>query len=497
MYGEITDNSGDYTITVNSGATIENTNDDAIYTYGGNVVINGGTVKTTGSGIPAIVMLDGGIVTLNSGTVESSSYYAISGKSSSTWSYSKRGEVVQKGGTITGGVQCGIMTMGTNDSSVSTTAPVVQSSYQYGANVNTLNFYDGKITGLSSSGAYTASSKTNTPTGYAIVINTSVAPYATATLTTGYYSVTTSGATQGATTLSNALSLAADSGSTITMLANRSEGATTINKSLTFNTNGKTLSMTGALVFTGGKTITINGNGTIKSTLTSSSAYDTMRVEESTTVNLQSSALTKDGDKFVLQVRGNSILNMSGGSIRGLDASGGIVNISGGTITGTGYIANNSSTSAAIQTDGGCKLNISSGTITATSGQAYAIYCSGYLTMTGGTVTGGKIGIELGSRESKITGGTITGEDYGVYGTYNLTIGTDDSTISTTSPSITSTNGYGVRVDYPQYGFAFYDGVIKGKSTSGALYKNPATMPTGASLYKTTSNGVETCILKK
>lgn len=258
-------------------------------------------------------MLDGGTLTLRKGTISSSSFYAVSGESSSSWTYTTTGTVYQYGGTITGGVQCSGYTIGTNDSSVSTTAPVNTSTYQYGAKVGTLYFYDGKIAGNSSYGAISAT-KINTTTGYAINYST-VSPVQTATLTSAIYSVTTSGATQGATSLSNALNLAAASGSTITMLADDYSNDE-ISKSITFDLNGHKYTPSRGLNINAGYSVTINGtksgssiDGVIKNygtltinggTYTTTDNNAVCNYSSSAVLTIKSGTFTSDGQSAVI-----------------------------------------------------------------------------------------------------------------------------------------------------------------------------------------------------
>ena len=172
----------------------------------------------------------------------------------------------------------------------------------------------------------------------------------------------------------------------------------------------------------------------------------------------------------------------------------GSATIEGGTFTG----------SYALYISSGTTVLIKGGTFTSNyyndSSNSCAVNVYGTLTMQGGTINQGqaKNAFKLQGGTATITGGSINATSgYAIYmydSSGTLTLGTNDSTISTTAPAITSTGNYGI---YVYRTLNFYDGVIKGVSSKGAMDASPTNLATGASLSKTTANGLQTCILTK
>lgn len=179
------------------------------------------------------------------------------------------------------------------------------------------------------------------------------------------------------------------SGGTITLLYGYTESnAVTLSKSITMNTNGKTLnyatmsstpitiSSDGTLKVTGTGTINsdnlrgiINSGGTFNcsnASFTGSSIqlYTTSGTSTNTSCTFNKETVTdSDNANSVVAVSGGTF-NMSGGSISGVSyglyQSGGTANITGGTINGTTALRHNGGTA-----------NIKGGTLTGTS---YGIY---------------------------------------------------------------------------------------------------------------------------
>ncbi len=196
------------------------------------------------------------------------------------------------------------------------------------------------------------------------------------------------------------------------------------------------------------------------------------------------------------------------------------INITGGTISGTTGIStfknvtvNGSSVNIIGRTTTGiyCKegadlradITINNGTV---QGYNDGLFIYGSLTMTGGTVIGqNRYGISSYVSTLRVTGGVVRGKTTGVDMSDDesftiLYLGENDSTVSTTSPSIEATgtsNNYGIDiVDDPGTVLYFYDGVIKSASGTGyAISRNPSTVATGYKVQKTTTNGVESAIL--
>ena len=96
----------------------------------------------------------------------------------------------------------------------------------------------------------------------------------------------------------------------------------------------------------------------------------------------------------------------------------------------------------------------------------------------------------------EISEGSITGSSYGIYNesTASLTLGTNDSSVSTTDPLVESTYNYGVYIGGT---FNFYDGIIKSSSGTGyAISGTVSNTPTGYGVYTEVNDGVESAYLK-
>ena len=192
------------------------------------------------------------------------------------------------------------------------------------------------------------------------------------------------------------------------------------------------------------------------------------------------------------------------------------IEINGGSITNT-YIA--SYNSCIVNNNG--KLVLNDGTITGARGidntsnleitgnnvqinasSGPGIQNLGTLLMSGGTITAGTSGISCESdSNTTITGGTIKGKTSGlvIYHTATLTLGTNDSNVSTTSPliqGIDTSNSYGIK--FYNGTLNFYDGIIKSSSGTGkAIDKTPTNVQNGYEVYKETVSGVESAYLKR
>ncbi len=212
------------------------------------------------------------------------------------------------------------------------------------------------------------------------------------------------------------------------------------------------------------------------------------------TVTMTDGTITTSGTAIVN--RGSGQVNISGNSTQitgtyGIDNVSTVV-ITGGTITalnGSG-ISNSSNANAQVSI---------SGNNTQITGATYGINNNGTLTITGGTITGATYGID-NNGTATITGGTITGAERGIYNrtSKTVTLGIDDLNVSTLSPIIQATNSsnsYGV---YNSSGiFNFYDGIIKSSSGTGkSIYGNVINKADDYLIEKTTTNGIETAILR-
>lgn len=109
-----------------------------------------------------------------------------------------------------------------------------------------------------------------------------------------------------------------------------------------------------------------------------------------------------------------------------------------------------------------------------------------------GQITSKETGISS-DKNITITGGTITGGKYGVSTTSGtLTIGNNDDTVSTTAPSITGPVG-GIKVG-DNATLDFYDGIITGP-TDNSIEGNVTNTPNGYNVQKTNDGTNQTAIL--
>ena len=216
---------------------------------------------------------------------------------------------------------------------------------------------------------------------------------------------------------------------------------------------------------------------------TSSTLLNSGKIESQTSTAVTTNSFTiHDGEVTgVGSAVSVSSFTMTGGTVTSdnVAVSTGSANVSGGTITSTDGNGIN-----------GSDVTISGGTINATNGTGINTTS---VTITGGTVNGGDYGVQTssismtaGTVDSKygigalvnssgtITGGTITGETYGVRAKNQLTLGSNDGTISSTSPVIVG-ELYGLYIEGNDINF--YDGILKGQ-TDG-YYGKITGLPTG------------------
>ncbi len=152
----------------------------------------------------------------------------------------------------------------------------------------------------------------------------------------------------------------------------------------------------------------------------------------------------------------------------------------GDAISNSGTIIINS---ANIYSNGTAIVNQAGGIITMNDGYIHgaadtAIINNGTITMIGGTVyTSSYDGIDNRS-------GSV------------LTLGINDGIVSTSNPSIQSSDSIGAGV-YVRSGatFNYYDGIIKGKGTGKSINGTITNIPTGYQVYKETVDGVESAWL--
>ena len=297
-----------------------------------------------------------------------------------------------------------------------------------------------------------------------------------------------------------------------------------------------TSSTTGRI--TGGNHNVIENYGTL--TLNGTSSTNTIKIDTTlddntgrggTIYNYNSANLTINNN---VELSGNTAINsygttiVTGGNIEGKTpiSNVGTINISGSTTklvsSSTSGSYNGLSNSGTATISGGTisgpyGINAQSGSTTNISGSAtkitgtyqYGILMYGTLKMSSGTVTGKSAGINVttassGSGTATITGGTVTcasNSGLNISSGATLTLGTNNSTVSTTTPTIESTfqptsssKRYGVTNDGGT--FNFYDGRVRSSSGTGYSIKGTVTdTPTGYTVQKTTSGGVETAKL--
>ena len=149
-------------------------------------------------------------------------------------------------------------------------------------------------------------------------------------------------------------------------------------------------------------------------------------------------------------------------------------------------------------------LTINGGTIRTTHDSlGFAVSNRSNLTINSGTIIGSYSGVHAVLGTTLIKGGTITAGYRGIFfeeGT--LTLGTNDSSVSTASPVIETTNSSGIYAIYFSGDnakvFNFYDGIIKSSSGSGyAFSNNPNNIPSGYEIKKEVNNGIESAYLVK
>lgn len=267
------------------------------------------------------------------------------------------------------------------------------------------------------------------------------------------------------------------------------EVAATINKNVTLDTNGKTLTMTNIIRVAANKTMTFMGTGTIQRTTgTLISNSGTVIVNGATmnatdrvifygNVEVNSGKLNVTGASELTgnfaAIEANNITINGGEIINDYNHYGIIgkntINITGGKVKGKNWGIHNGVSN--------CILNISGNAqIIGENNHGIISYSNNAnITITGGTITGGTSGIHLynDSNTVNITGGTIEGGTSGISirnesSGHTVTIGDSSTAINRTSPVIQGTNGYGVNITNSTSTFNFYDGTIIGATKATA-----------------------------
>lgn len=144
-----------------------------------------------------------------------------------------------------------------------------------------------------------------------------------------------------ANSLANAIS-SVPAGGTIKALKNNSSGAVTVNKNVTLNTNGYTITMNGVLTNNSGVTLTVSGSGTIDFPITCVSGDSAKCIENAGTFILNSGTINSDtinSGASLLYVSYSGVFEMNGGSLISSGhalTTGGETTIHNGSITSTG-----------------------------------------------------------------------------------------------------------------------------------------------------------------
>ena len=289
-----------------------------------------------------------------------------------------------------------------------------------------------------------------------------------------------------------------------------------INNYGTVNISGGTINSSGTGInnFDGGN-ITINGNVHITTSTNPASSNYRNGIINSGQLNISSGTIegyytiknTSTGDVEITgtaQIISSSYgiindgtLKVTGGNISGVNR--GIQNKNNLTISGSNTVISSTSSS-------GIAIDNNNGTATMSNGTINSNYTGisnsyKYLTITGGTINGDVVGIiNKISGSITIEGGVVNSSGTAISSDSGLvTIGINDSTISTSSPLIqtTGTNDkYGLYIrNSTTY---FYDGIIK--SSSGldhSILGNSINVPENYEIRKDLDNGIESAYLKK
>ncbi len=469
------ENGSSATLIINGSSTVIKSASNLSVINSGTMIMNNGSIIDNGA-------LNSGTLTMSGGTI------------SGAIGLTNRGTATIIGGTITGTnhglyLNGGTITLGSNDSTVSTNNPLVQgtgTSNSFGVNLNsgTLNFYDGIVKSSSGTGKAINGTVTSTPSNY-FVYKETVNGVESAYLLQNYINTTTG---VSYATLGEAFT-AVESNQTIKVLNNTTEtsnaGLLVEQTGIKLDLNGKTISSSGR-IFNRGELDIYNSSNTPGSFITSDSSalYNTgtltLNQTNNTNTTIISSTSTNSHAEVILSYSNVTIYSNSqvtgeyGFTIFGLSNSN--VTINGGLLSNTnGTVIEAAGTT--IMNDGSIigiiGVNLDSGT----DGTGYKY---GSFTMTGGTITASSIGIDFYRSENTVT------------------IGTNDSNVSTTSPVIQTTgttDSYGIKNNVGGT-INFYDGIIKSSSGTGYAIDGEVSNPArGYNVHTETTNGVESAYL--
>ena len=208
------------------------------------------------------------------------------------------------------------------------------------------------------------------------------------------------------------------------------------------------------------------------------------------------------GVESKLEVHGGTIINNQISNYNGnIEMTGGVIEFNYSYHGNEPVIENRSSQEANIKVTGGTVKGKTTGGVIENSYNGRDAGSKINVEMTGGIIQNSNgygiynrrstsYGITDGTTNVKITGGTVTGKTYGIYNEKGiLTLGENDGIVSTEVPEV-SGGKYGVNNGST---FNFYDGIIKGSTSSiaGVITE----IPQGYKIDTTTSEGIQTAIL--
>ena len=208
------------------------------------------------------------------------------------------------------------------------------------------------------------------------------------------------------------------------------------------------------------------------------------------------------GVESKLEVHGGTIINNQISNYNGnIEMTGGVIEFNYSYHGNEPVIENRSSQEANIKVTGGTVKGKTTGGVIENSYNGRDAGSKINVEMTGGIIQNSNgygiynrrstsYGITDGTTNVKITGGTVTGKTYGIYNEKGiLTLGENDEIVSKEVPEVTG-GTYGVNNGST---FNFYDGIIKGSTSSiaGVITE----IPQGYKIDTTTSEGIQTAIL--
>ena len=414
-----------------TSGTIESTGATALYNFSsGYVYLAGGTVKNTGVS-SCIVSISTGTIHVDGATVlkEGTKNYAINN--------TKEGKIIITKGSVTATqttaiyMKNGTITIGKNDSTVSTTSPVISGGLYglYKTDTVTSNFYDGIIKGADGKAIYGLID--NMPTGYnvqkttedgiqsAILVKANYAEYDSNNNIVTYYP-----------TLSSAFTNAT-SDNTIKPLKNVTETvAVTMpaEKSLILDLNGKTISISTTITNNG--TLQVNDStnkGNLKTTKSITNTGNIIVNSGNIVGSGSVQTMINDATTANITINGGVVSAVADANIVTLYNKSGEIMINGGTVTSKYRCITNTTANASITITGGTVSAVGGSKITY---QAEAVYAAaGTLNVSGGNLSAEKgeytsaWAVQSGSTaKSTITGGTFSGETLGlaIYGNADI-----------------------------------------------------------------------------